>query len=110
MEATNNHIFLGDGRRLGYAKYGDPQGQPLIYFHGWPSSQLEARMVEPTALRPHMRIIAPDRPGFGLSDFKPGRKLADWPDDVIELANALELERFAIMGFSGGGPTRSPVP
>lgn len=61
-------------------------------------------MVGPAALRSHIRIIAPDRPGFGRSEFKPGRKLEDWPEDVIELANALNLGRFAIMGFSGGGP------
>lgn len=75
-----------------------------MYFHGWPSSRLEAAMVGPAALRSHVRIIAPDRPGFGRSEFKPGRKLEDWPEDVIELANALNLGHFAIMGFSGGGP------
>jgi pimeloyl-ACP methyl ester carboxylesterase len=97
-------MTLSDGRTLGFAEYGDPQGQPIMYFHGWPSSRLEAGMVGPAALKHHVRIIAPDRPGFGRSEFKPGRALGDWPHDVIELANALELDRFAVLGISGGGP------
>lgn len=104
MTATSAHIILDDGRTLGFAEYGAPQGWPIMYFHGWPSSRLEARMVEPAAHKCHVRIIAPDRPGFGGSTFKPGRKLADWPADVIALANALALDHFAIMGVSGGGP------
>lgn len=104
MTATSDQISLGDGRMLAYSEYGDPEGQPILYFHGSPSSRLEAGLLEPAAMRPKARIIAPDRPGFGRSEFKPGRKLEDWPEDVIELANALELDHFAILGVSGGGP------
>jgi pimeloyl-ACP methyl ester carboxylesterase len=61
-------------------------------------------LLEPTAVSLNVRVIAPDRPGFGGSEFKRSRKLEDWPQDVIELADALDLDRFAILGFSGGGP------
>ncbi len=104
METTSNQITLGDGRTLGFAEYGHPKGQPIMYFHGWPSSRLEARMLESAARKLNIRVLAPDRPGFGLSDYKPGRRLEDWPNDVIELADALRLDRFSIMGLSGGGP------
>jgi pimeloyl-ACP methyl ester carboxylesterase len=104
MTALNNQITLTDGRTLGFAEYGDPKGWPVMYFHGWPSSRFEARMVAAAALKLHLRIIAPDRPGFGRSDFQPDRRLVDWPADVIELAGALELDRFSILGLSGGGP------
>ena len=50
------------------------------------------------------RVIAPDRPGFGLSDFKRNRQIVDWPSDVIELADAISIDKFAILGVSGGGP------
>jgi len=50
-----------------------------------------------------LRIIAPDRPGMGLSDFKPGRGFLDWPADVVQLADHLGLRRFALLGNSGGG-------
>ncbi len=51
-----------------------------------------------------MHLIAPDRPGVGRSDLQPGRRLFDWPLDVAELADTLELERFAVAGYSAGGP------
>ncbi len=41
---------------------------------------------------------------MGLSDFEPGRKILDWPNDVIQLADALEIDRFGVEGVSGGGP------
>lgn len=51
-----------------------------------------------------MRLIAPDRPGYGLSDFQPGRRISDWPRDMIELADSMLLDRFAVLGISGGAP------
>lgn len=104
IEGKSDVIGLKDGRRLGFAEYGDRQGAPLLYFHGWPSSRLEGELVAAEALKGQIRLIVPDRPGFGLSDFKPDRRLVDWPDDVLELAEALGVERFAILGPSGGGP------
>jgi pimeloyl-ACP methyl ester carboxylesterase len=99
------HVLrLRDGRRLGYAEYGDRHGVPVLFFHGTPGSGRIARVAHEVAARRAVRIIAPDRPGFGLSDFQPSRRLIDWPDDVLELAEALGLERFAVAGVSGGGP------
>jgi len=51
-----------------------------------------------------VRLICPDRPGYGLSSFQPGRRLVDWPGDVAHLAGHLDIGRFAVMGISGGGP------
>lgn len=104
VNTTNQYIILKDGRRLGYAEYGDLQGQPLFYFHGFPASRLEARLMDTAAKRNQWHVIIPDRPGFGLSDFKPRRRILDWPDDVAELAEALNIHRFSLLGMSGGGP------
>ena len=84
-------MSLHDGRMLGYAEYGTPEGTPVFYFHGFPGSRLEWQLIgEDSALSAlNIRIIAPDRPGYGLSDFKRGRKLLDWPEDVSELADKL---------------------
>lgn len=101
---ANLTIRLQDGRRLGYAEWGDPDGRPLLYFHGWPGSRLEGRLADDAARAKGVRLIALDRPGMGLSTYQPGRRLADWPDDVIQLSAALGLERFAVLGISGGGP------
>jgi pimeloyl-ACP methyl ester carboxylesterase len=102
--AGSRQITLRDGRLLAYAEYGDPQGRPLLYFHGFPSSRLEAALTDEAAAGLGIRVIAPDRPGIGLSDFQPGRLIGDWPADVTELADALGLGRFAVLGVSGGGP------
>jgi pimeloyl-ACP methyl ester carboxylesterase len=103
---TDLTVRLPDGRRLGYAEYGDPSGKPVLHFHGTPDSRLEGTLpdVAETAARLGVRLILPDRPGIGLSDFKPGRTILDWPADVLALADALQLERFAVVGVSGGGP------
>ena len=105
-ERKNQQILLSDGRMLGYAEYGTTEGTPLFYFHGFPSSRLDWQLFnDDIALAElNVRIIASDRPGYGLSDFKRGRKLLDWPEDVIELADKLHISRFAVLGISGGGP------
>ena len=103
-DRIDNTIQLKDGRTLGYAKYGDPEGKPLFFFHGWPGSRFEAGLLHEQALNSGIRVVSIDRPGMGLSDFKKGRKLLDWPDDVIELADVLEFDRFSVLGLSGGGP------
>jgi pimeloyl-ACP methyl ester carboxylesterase len=69
-----------------------------------PSSRLEGELADPAAKKLGVRVIAADRPGYGLSDFVPRRTFLDWPADVLALAAALGIERFAVAGFSGGGP------
>jgi pimeloyl-ACP methyl ester carboxylesterase len=94
-----NQIFqLSDGRNLGFAEYGPADGLPILYFTGG------GRWFEESASRNHIRLIVPDRPGFGLSTLLPNRQLLDWPNDVIELADFLSLETFSLFGLSGGGP------
>ena len=97
-------IKLKDGRKLGYADLGNPDANSVVFhFHGFPGSRLEAMLLANKATSEY-RIISIDRPGMGLSDFKKNRTLLDWPDDVIELADALEIDKFAVEGISGGGP------
>ena len=106
IDSTNKVIKLKDGRTLGYAEYGAPEGKPVLYFHGSPGSRLDWRYLDgnDVAQRLGIRIISPDRPGFGLSDFKRKRRILDWPDDVIELVDTLNIDKFAVLGLSGGGP------
>ena len=104
LERLNRQFRLKDGRQVGFAEYGDPGGVPIIYCHGWPSSRLEPRTVETLLEGMPVRVIAPDRPGYGLSDFQTSRRIDDWPNDVSELADHLGLKKFAVLGVSGGGP------
>ncbi len=94
-------LVLKDGRRLGYAEYGDPHGKPLFVFQGTPTSRLPHNPLDTESA---VRLIVPERPGFGLSDFKRGRSLLDWPADVLELVQHLAIDRFSVVGISGGAP------
>ncbi len=89
---------------MGFAEYGAADGRPLVYCHGLPASRLEAALTAGAAKRLGLRVIAPDRPGYGLSQERPGRTLADWPLDLEQLADALGIGAFAVLGVSGGGP------
>jgi pimeloyl-ACP methyl ester carboxylesterase len=101
MTAT---VELPDGRELAYEEYGDPSGFPVLSFHGGLSSRLDAAPAHPAAVAGGVRLLSPDRPGMGLSTFQRDRRLVDWPADVTHLADALGLDRFAVMGWSAGGP------
>ena len=97
-------VQLRSQRQLGYAEYGSKQGFPIFYFTGGNSSRFEGQWFNQAVDRQGIRLIVPDRPGFGLSTFLSGRRLLDWPDDVIQLADFLSIERFSVFGLSGGGP------
>ncbi len=103
-EATNQTLQLHDGRTLAYAEYGEPSGNVLLYFHGGADSRLEAQFLAGAAEHSGIRLIGVDRPGMGRSHFQVGRRLLDWPDDIVELADSLQIDRFAVVGISGGGP------
>lgn len=100
---------LPDGRTLGYAEYGDRHGFPLFHFHGGNSSRLEGQWLAEAAAAHHIRLLAPDRPGFGLSDPHPQRTFLSWSVDIAHVADALGIDRFAVMGLSGGAPHAAVV-
>ncbi len=97
-------VGLGDGRKLGFASYGDKSGSPILYYAGGIGTRLQVQPTSRRPIPPGIRLIGIDRPGLGLSDFQKGRTLLDWPEDVRQLADALELRRFSVLGVSAGGP------
>ena len=103
MMRDDHQIQLQDGRLLGYAVYGDPVGKPVFFFQGTPSSRL-IHPDEDLTRSLGVRLVMMDRPGFGLSDFQPRRRLLDWPSDVAEVADLFGFDRFFVVGISGGGP------
>jgi pimeloyl-ACP methyl ester carboxylesterase len=102
--AIDASIVLQDGRRLSYAEYGAPDGTPVLFFHGAPGSRHIHVDMADIAARRNVRLIAVERPGYGLSDAEPGRTLLDFADDVAELVDALGIQQFALIGFSAGSP------
>ena len=93
-----------DGRTLAVAEWGDPEGLPVISHHGTPGGRI-AWWSDPTIYARHgVRRLTMDRPGYGLSTRRPGRRIVDVVPDVELIADGLGIDRFAVMGGSGGGP------
>lgn len=93
-------VRVPDGRSIAIEEYGDPAGPVVLYFHGWPACRLEAGLIPDLPIR----LLAMDRPGYGRSSPHPGRTLLDWPRDVAYVASRLGIDRFHVVGLSGGGP------
>ena len=96
--ASDCFMTLADGRRLGYQLLGDQYGSPLFFFHGTPGSRLCLTSDDPLANIPGLQLILPERPGYGLSCQQPDRRINDWANDVLELADQLRLGTFAVSG------------
>lgn len=97
-------FLLSNGLKLSYAEYGAPRGEVMFYFHGWPSSHVQGSLFDASAKKLGIRLICPDRPGIGQSDFQPHRTLADWPDTLTQLAAHVGADNYHVLGWSGGGP------
>ncbi|HZN15117.1 MAG TPA: alpha/beta hydrolase [Acidimicrobiales bacterium] len=107
---VDDTLQLADGRTLAWAEFGAADGEPLFMFHGLPGSRLFSGLLVDAADAHGVRIIAPDRPGFGKSTFQPDRTFLMWADDVAALADHLGIDRFFVAGISGGGPYTLAVP
>jgi len=102
ISPTHGATFLRvRGRNVGIAEYGSPQGWPLLLFQGAPTSRLPHNPLE---TRAGARIIVVERPGYGGSDFLPGRSLREFPNDVSAIVAQLNIARFSVVGVSAGGP------
>jgi pimeloyl-ACP methyl ester carboxylesterase len=99
-----NFVQLHDGAVVAFQEYGDANGVPVIFCHGWPSSCTMARLADDPARELGVRIISPDRPGISGSSLQPNRKLADWPPVIEQLLDHLGIGEFRVLAISGGAP------
>jgi pimeloyl-ACP methyl ester carboxylesterase len=104
MAQREHTVEAPGGRTLRVLEDGDPGGVPVIAHHGTPGSRLLYRRWVEDATERGIRLIAYDRPGYGGSDRRPGRSVADVAADVEAIADALGLDRILTQGRSGGGP------
>jgi len=109
FSSAGKTLQLSDGRTLAYLESGDPKGFPVFFFHGAPGSRLDGLIFDELNQQLGIRMITLDRPGYGLSDFQENRTYLDWPDDVVDLADHLTIDRFAVLGWSTGGPYAATV-
>lgn len=97
-------MHLPDGRTIAYTACGDPDGDLVFYFHGAPSSRFDLVRFDTEFAARGLRLVSPERPGYGGSSPVVTRTHADWARDVAALADHLGRERFAVVGASSGGP------
>ena len=102
--AAMHELITDDGRILAVEQWGDPTGIPVVYLHGTPMSRLARYPDDSLFHELGVRLITYDRPGFGGSTPRPGRRVVDAAADVATIAAALGLDRFAVFGVSGGVP------
>jgi pimeloyl-ACP methyl ester carboxylesterase len=101
---TENLLVMRDGRKLEVTEYGHHSGHPTIFFHGLIGSHHQASYISEEAARIGIRIIAPNRPGVGRSEFVARRSALEAVADVEDLTRALNLDEFSLIGISGGTP------
>ena len=104
MSHQTDKLVLANGATVALSEYGDHDGVPVFFCHGWPSSRTMAELTDEAARDLGLRIISPDRPGIRDSRFQSNRRLVDWPPLLNEIADRLGIERFRILGISGGAP------
>lgn len=97
-------LTLPDGRELTWDEYGVPDGPVVFFLHGVPACRVLWSGIGRQAREAGVRLVAPDRPGCGLSTFQPGRRITDWPADLSALADHLGVAEYRVAGTSGGGP------
>jgi pimeloyl-ACP methyl ester carboxylesterase len=97
-------LRLADGRTLGYAEWGDPDGSPIVTIHGTPGCRLNRNPHNDKIAATGARVITYDRPGYGASDRHRGRRVVDCVADVTAIVDHLGIDKFAVTGGSGGGP------
>ncbi|KAF4869195.1 hypothetical protein CGCSCA1_v011669 [Colletotrichum siamense] len=116
FKADTRTVTLSDGRVLTFGLYGagsrdlpptappSPNQPTIFYFHGFPSSHDEAFIFHEAACKHGVQLIALDRPGHAGSTFQPNRRIIDWPADVLAVADHYHVQRFGVLGLSGGSP------
>ncbi len=97
-------VQLREGAVITFEEYGDANGVPVIFCHGWPSSRTMARLTDEPARDLGIRIISPDRPGISGSSLQPNRKLTDWPRVIERIVDHLDIGEFRMLAISGGAP------
>ena len=103
-EPQTRSLELPDGRRVALVDGGDPSGYPVIGLHGTPGCRLNRMLDDSLYVEAGVRYVTTDRAGYGMATRHRGRSVADEAADVLAVADALSLDRFAVLGGSGGGP------
>ncbi len=103
---TEATLSVASGRQIAFAEWGPRDAPVVFYCHGFPGNYRELELSLPAVERDGVRarVIALNRPGYGRSAFQKNRRILDWPHDAATVADHLGIDRFAVLGASGGAP------
>jgi pimeloyl-ACP methyl ester carboxylesterase len=104
MNLDSRTASASDGRTLSWAEYGDPDGLPVLFLHGTPGGRLGRSSHHERYLREGVRVICPERSGYGSADRRPGRTVREGGEDAVAVLDAVGVSRAVVIGGSGGGP------
>ena len=99
------HVRAPDGRAIEILPMPPEEGWTLLYQGGTPAAPVSFRLLEAAAAARRMRLVQYARPGYGTSERRVGRRVADAAGDVLAILDALGVDRCLTLGWSGGGPT-----
>ncbi|MFT4884411.1 MAG: pimeloyl-ACP methyl ester carboxylesterase [Natronomonas sp.] len=97
-------VHVDDERSLAYDEYGRPDGVPVVFLHGTPGSRRLGRLLDSAATDRGIRVLAPDRPGYGRSPPWPDRSVRDAEAFLTPLLDDAGVETAGLVAFSGGAP------
>ncbi|OUS25250.1 hypothetical protein A9Q99_21900 [Gammaproteobacteria bacterium 45_16_T64] len=100
--AFDNTITLPNNRTLSYRGIGPIEGYPVLYLHSMFGSRKEQMVEENYLFKHNIRLIIPERPGFGKSSANKHGSLRSTTDDLIYLIDSLGVDHFSIIGYSVG--------
>lgn len=104
LSPLDQNITLDDGRNLCYRERGQAHGEPVLLCHSILGSRMECfDLHNDWAKRAGVRLIIPDRPGYGYSDPNPGLSYKQWYEDALQLMDKLKIKRFSVIGYAVGG-------
>jgi pimeloyl-ACP methyl ester carboxylesterase len=92
--------------RLHALEIGDPQAVPLLFMHGFPGCHAQIKFIDKFSHKYNVRALAFDRPGYAYSDaytYKTS-SIANFVSAVREFLEAEKIEKFYVIGVSGGNP------
>jgi pimeloyl-ACP methyl ester carboxylesterase len=98
-------VTIHDGRRVGYAEFGEPRGRAVVWLHGTPGARRQ--IPEQARVFAHLhnvRLVGLDRPGIGLSTPYVYPQIRAFASDLASVADALGIDDLGVVGLSGGGP------
>ncbi|MCA9379719.1 alpha/beta fold hydrolase [Candidatus Dojkabacteria bacterium] len=102
LEKEKEVIKLKNGKTISYSVYGNKNGYPILMCHGANGTRLQAMKFADTADALNLKIITPDRPGYGESTTEENRDYLEWADDISEFLDLLGIEKLGILGISAG--------